>query len=262
MIRILVLVLIAFQPCGIFAAEPIVILAMGQSNMARKGALFKHVEFKENPDPRVKILNSETGSFETWDIRKPSLNSELGNEQGAPVIPYYFARRLAEETGREIKVVASARGGRPISYWNVGSKGWETLLTQTAEVPGVDVILWQQGESDSNGVGKGLTGRERGLVRGQARAKYFKDFGELTLRVKKSLGKVVWITGEARPQHGDIPNSVFHEFEKKAPSMFAVANCSKREQVDTEHYSDESIAQIGYHDYWLAWTKLQKSKSK
>lgn len=240
------------------AAEPFVILALGQSNMSRDTEKHGRAQFMEKPNPLVKILNSSSGEFEVWNITASPANSQLSNASGSGVIPYYFARRVAEETGDEVRVIASARGGKPISYWDDGQAGWNNLEKQASYVKKIDLVLWQQGESDSARVGSGLPSEEKRNVRAEARVKYFQTFGSLTLRIKEKFGKVKWITGEARPQHNDVINSVFKEFAKKAPTMFAVAECSNRPRRDTQHFSDEAICLIGYEDYWRAWLKFSE----
>ena len=154
--------------------EPFIyLLAAGQSNMDRANGSFTHdgikydfyrqADFGTESTPQVQILNSYNNTFETWDLNVASqsefigLNRQVYSFQGS-TIAFHAAKEIALATGKTVRVIASAQGGRAISFWgaqldgsafNKSALGWQRILQQKAFVPRLDGVLWHQLESNA-----------------------------------------------------------------------------------------------------------------
>lgn len=132
-------------------ADEILILLMGQSNAVgadpnTTGAVF-------NANVRVQVWDETIGAF-----KAPVKGAEPFNPSGSYNAGLAFANKIAETTGRQVRLVVIADGSRPISDWT-GANGTEktvenrpkymemmTALDAIGRQP--DVMVWIQGEAD------------------------------------------------------------------------------------------------------------------
>lgn len=134
------------------ASSPLWILAMGQSNMARSN--FGVADFDMEVDPRVQIVadrpGGSTARLETWDPRGPS--QALSNAGFTPSTSpaFHLAKKLAEETGREVRVSLIAQGGQTLTWMSDGGAGWDRLVKHIADVSILkfDIVVLLQGEAE------------------------------------------------------------------------------------------------------------------
>ena len=144
---------------GATADRPKYALFLGQSNMLGSGA-------KTNPDiathPLVKIWvdNPSHANYRTWDVwdrsQTPSqIVYDNSNNIGSGCWSLSFAKKFAESTGREIRVIMAAEGGLSIVNWvdgDVGETMWTPLEAELDQMAltddSIDLLGWCQGESD------------------------------------------------------------------------------------------------------------------
>ena len=150
----LVLSFIAFSILGGVSAQNSdkfdIYLCIGQSNMAGRGYLEPMYMDTLNG---VYLLNSGDVFEEAVNPfnRYSSIRKELPMQRVS--ISYAFAKRMAEESGREIGLVVNARGGSAIESWGKGAKDgyFEEAVIRVKEAMKygeLKGIIWHQGEAN------------------------------------------------------------------------------------------------------------------
>lgn len=144
-----------YDPIGkVFSPlPPIYVLATGQSNMlgynGGGGAVGDTVQ-----DSRVVVWDN----ISKWVISRirfaPYRTDGTYNN-----LAFHFAKKLAQNDNRIVRLILAAFPGQPIEYWKTGNTGW-TNLTGYVSASGsstkkFDVILWHQGESNGDGLPSG-----------------------------------------------------------------------------------------------------------
>ncbi len=98
------------------------------------------------PDPRVTMFDIKSGKFVT--AAEPF--GMMGNIGLGPW--HAAALEVAEKSNVPIRLTGSAYSGQPLSNWNDGQPGWNSLsLIVPKSGEGAGVFLWYQGESDALG---------------------------------------------------------------------------------------------------------------
>lgn len=99
------------------------------------------------PRPDVTVFDPGSGRFVVAEDPLPGM-------QTMGVGPWVAAAQKVAGSGIEIRLVGSASGGKPISFWHAGRPGHKDLMSSIADAgKGAGVFLWYQGESDAlNGV--------------------------------------------------------------------------------------------------------------
>jgi len=137
-------------------------LLIGQSNMSGvapitpadtvtlKNAYLFNAEGQWEP-----AKNTETNGMNRYSNVIPKKDQKLGPS-------YSFARKLAQSSKRNIGIVANARGGTTVSWWQKGYEGEkdfnlyegaiERAKAALAATPGAKIkaIIWHQGEGDNS----------------------------------------------------------------------------------------------------------------
>jgi hypothetical protein len=147
---------------GLFSKEkPWYVLVIGQSNtmtgFSGAGGITKN-------DDRVTFYNIQTNRWEIADlegvlyipgkVNYPGTDNSFENATNTPAFPVDYSIKLANETGRNVRLVMSSHGGNPIENWtdNANRPNWDTLVSQMAQ-NGVnqvfDQVIFHQGESNS-----------------------------------------------------------------------------------------------------------------
>jgi hypothetical protein len=132
------------------------ILATGQSNANGVNLDAGNTEIDTTSNPRVLAWNGSA-----WVVAKVgvspfscatpfTLRTTLLKSIGAP---YFFAKKLQQQTGDTIRVYMMAWGGESINNWTgTTSKNWhfiDSVITSTIGSKKIEVMTWQQGEIDS-----------------------------------------------------------------------------------------------------------------
>lgn len=126
-------------------AEPIVIGATGQSNMEGNAT-----GGDTTRDARVLALNNATNTWQVAVIgQAPFRTGALYNN-----IAFNFAKKLAQEENRVVKIVIVAQGSQPIEQWsNTTAPLFDSLAKKLRlYTSNVKAILWHQGESNNDAV--------------------------------------------------------------------------------------------------------------
>lgn len=198
---------------------------------------FSLASFDTEPNENVKIWNTTTLQWETWDITLPTAQN---NQFGAriSVIPFHFAKELARRQGCVVKVLASASNGLPISYWDTGAEKWNEMVSQVERsgTAKVGLVLWHQGINDTTN------------------PEYPAKFLNLVSRVRKQpwLAEIApWIAGYVTDPHTQI-NKFYTALEgHEVYPLIRIANTKGRPTLvgDPNHYTNDSIANMGKVDY-------------
>jgi len=139
--------------------DTIRILGIGQSNMiGRPDTSVTHgiVTWDSTSNNKVLVFNLEIGR---WQVATESnchgVWGDLYGAVSANNAVWQFAKELQRRTGKVVKYVISARGGRALSYWTGGTypmtgEGEDSITTHVARsgIASFDVVIWDQGESD------------------------------------------------------------------------------------------------------------------
>lgn len=110
----------------------------GQSNACGRAALPGPA-----PTPEVTVFDRGSGQFVTAKDPLPGMNT-MG------VGPWVAAAQTVARSGIDVRLVGSATGGKPISFWHPGNAGHTDLMASINDAgKGAGVFLWYQGESDA-----------------------------------------------------------------------------------------------------------------
>ena len=158
----------------------------------------------------VTVWNSNSSAYETADLDKfpfgerPAFinNSEDGTTTGNNNIAFHTAKRIQEETGKNVRIIFLALGGQPIERW-IATDGDPSMWTATTDmltasgVTKLDAISFYQGESNS-----GDEGAEYG-AKVETLRQQFRDLG-ITDK------KTPFIMAEVAPAFDNINGSFFN----------------------------------------------------
>lgn len=148
---------------------PLVVLALGQSNMRSVGAL---TGGDLTVNPNVLAWNSQAAPMangSAWQVATPGSNPFIGSAD-ANNLAFQFCKELQRRTGRQVYLILAALGSHHIEAFmnaaDLTSNGWTQTpgeadlftfaMTQMAAalplVPGaptsVDYLIWHQGEAN------------------------------------------------------------------------------------------------------------------
>lgn len=134
--------------------DPLYVLLMGQSNAVGASPNTTGSVFAANE--KVQVWNEVTSQFVV-----PTVGQEPFNPSGSNNAGLDFCNKLAEETGREVRLVLIGTGSTAIDKWT-GSVADRTIseanrpryvelqTAMTAIGKEMDAFLWIQGEADGN----------------------------------------------------------------------------------------------------------------
>jgi hypothetical protein len=225
------------------------ILAMGQSNMVGFGT-GGNIE----TDERVKVWNVANQEWEVWDLSLGTPQIQNGSS-GRNNIAFQFAKKFAEVTSRDVRVIVEAESARPISDWVPASGthyvGMEDQISDSG-VTSIDLILWHQGESNSSNP-----------------VAYETDFDSLLsqLRAESYVDEsTVFIAGQVA---NDGTNKNINRFYSPAyfrhkynPDLVYLAEIGDYPIYDTAHFSGDTITRVGRVGYWNAYMHGNEQKEK
>lgn len=227
--------------------QPLYVLIMGQSN-----AVGWHwsTEDQDNPGGAVKLWHWQDREWQIWNPYLNPPQTRFFNTPLANNIAFHFGKKFHEETGREVRVIFEAEGGKSITHW-VPKSGprYQGMLEQLSDsgVPRIDVILWHQGEAD---VWRGI----------QA---YEVDFDSLLSQLRSEPqmdDQSVFIAGQVsnKPEAIRGMNQFFAptRFEEKyhAQNVY-LAQMGNFEVVDGDewHFKPSSLVKAGREAYYHAY---------
>ncbi len=141
------------------ATDTIRVLGIGQSNMiGRPDTSVTHgvVSWDSTRNEKVLVFNLQNS---TWEVATESnCHGTWGDLYGTVSVnnaTWQFAKELQRRTGKVVKYVISARGGRALSYWTgntypMSGEGEDSLTAHVARagINSFDVVIWDQGEND------------------------------------------------------------------------------------------------------------------
>lgn len=230
-----------------------VILLVGQSNMAGRG---KVAAEDKTPHPRLLMLN-KAGE---WGPAVDPLHFDKPGIVGVGLGKTFGMDYAEAHPGVTVGLVPCAVGGSPIRSWEPGgyheqtkTHPWDDMLPRAKralEKGTLKVILWHQGESDSN-----LTDAP----------KYEARLHELIARFRRELNaaEVPFIAGqmgifeerpwsEAKKQVDQVHQELPKHVERTA---FASAEGLKH-KGDNVHFDAASLREFG-HRYFKAFEQLE-----
>lgn len=154
--------------------EPVYLFGAGQSNLIG----FHSNDYSatlingKNPQNLVKIWNRYNTAWEVWDLNSAVAQhgdalatdpaTQLSGVPGRNCPMFHLAQRVAIETGREVRVLMSERGGTGIDKWLTSANGgsdeiWSKFTTDVAnsQIPRFDGCVWMHGENHENAIKAG-----------------------------------------------------------------------------------------------------------
>ncbi|WP_431689367.1 sialate O-acetylesterase [Hahella sp. NBU794] len=231
----IILVLASIQSA--FAAEAIVIVASGQSNVLGR---ISEGPFVHNEN--LYVYNNDWNQFEVADLQHKSYRTVLGDSFGGGKAnaAIAFANRIQHEKRVPVYVVIEGKGGASIENWVTGdytAKVNKVVDQAIASEPGlsrdnVQYFVWLQGEVD--------------LRTGMDETEYAQAF----YQVANQIGAPMTVT--APISQGYIDNNVGHDnlgvqdFFHSLGRPYRVANVDGLTLGDTAHYDGRSVWELGY----------------
>ncbi|MCK5123495.1 MAG: hypothetical protein KAQ87_05125 [Candidatus Pacebacteria bacterium] len=222
--------------------EPFTIVAMGQSNMVgRDGA-----GDDKTADNRVRAWNGST-----WVIADLSSTPFADNYNN---IAFHFAKKIAEEQNREVRIILEAENGRPISDWVPSSAthyaGMQTQITNSGTTK-IDVVLWHQGESN-NGSSNTAYAADLQLLIDQLRSET-----EISSTTPIVMGEL--IVGAL-----DGQNAVFENIHNYITDPYVTVARAKflADKGDNLHFSGPSLVTLGQERYLAAFENAPRYERK
>ena len=154
--------------------EPVYLFGAGQSNLIG----FHSNDYSatlingENPQNLVKIWNRYNTAWEVWNLNSSVAQhgdalatdpaTQLSGVPGRNCPMFHLAQKVAKETGREVKVLLSERGGTDIDKWLTTANGgvgtiWSKFITDVtnSQIPRFDGCVWMHGENHENDIKTG-----------------------------------------------------------------------------------------------------------
>lgn len=166
------------------------------------------------------------------------------------------AKRIAEKTGRTVRIIVCGQGGQPIEYWRPGATGWQELdsTLQRAYRSGmgkVDAAVWFHGEAGSTA--NTYQAQWDSLVARLRTRQYWDSTGTMILAPSNALaitdafpGSIVAEnTLRALDYDGDPATKYIRPLERKETNTLN----------DVFHYTPREHERIGrvYADAILSW---------
>ena len=156
------------------ATEPVYLFGAGQSNLIG----FHSNDYSttlingENPQNLVKIWNRYNTAWEVWNLNSSVAQcgdalatdpaTQLSGVPGRNCPMFHLAQRVAIETGREVRILMSERGGTGIDKWLTTANGgtneiWSKFTTDVtnSQIPRFDGCVWMHGENHENAIKAG-----------------------------------------------------------------------------------------------------------
>ena len=245
--------------------DPIFILAQGQSNIAGILSNFgtnseanPDVYILNNaPDPSGSTANPNTFTWDTW-VPKTDPIQILNSARNPPHAVFQFAKKLQEETNREVRVVVNAKSSVSITEFVTVANGgsgtmWDELspILTAANIPAgaIDFHIWGLGETDS--------------LNGENPLTWFKPRFELVRSQVEGLSEtsnnLVTATLEqlATPAGVDAMNTYWNTLKTDTSGKYVVIECqNETPYADNIHYSAAAAINIGQVLLWNAWDTL------
>jgi hypothetical protein len=134
--------------------DPFVIYALGQSNMSRVN--FGLPDYDTASSALVKVWNDRIGTpaWQTWDVTAATSQTYSTASTTPSTTPaFHLAKQIAEQTGREVRVIIAAEGGQNLAVFTEGGTMHTRLITNIAAagVTKADLVVLIQGEADDSG---------------------------------------------------------------------------------------------------------------
>lgn len=246
-------------------SDPIYVLLMGQSNAVGAAPDTTGSVFSANS--RVKAWNEITSAWVTPTVKQEPFNPSGSNNAGLD-----FCNRIAEETGRQVRLILIATGSTQISAWtgssadrtiSVGNRPryveLQTAMTAIGQVP--DVMLWIQGEADGNKTASYYAGEFEYLL------------SEMTVDGYLTKGTPVVVSqiyqgqrfqkGNQASQNSVLGNANIHGLLQLGDPRLRIANSSgiavvsgkltESTQTASVHFTDSGLRTLGRERLWAAW---------
>lgn len=231
--------------------DPLYIIGLGQSNMTGWAPLDSGFV----TDSNVKVWSSESNdAWETWDLAadpRQTNSTPLGYDCWA----WWFAKRLADSTGREVRVLMAASGNTGVtSFHSPSGSNYLKLTVQLAlaGIPsdGVAALLWHQGEYDWNQT-VGWYATEFATMRADMEA-----LAAIPTRCPMIIGEMANGT-YASTQNGFF-DTLLDDDTGKYYVMGGTRLLAQLAEGDV-HFSSESLRRIGSHYAWRAWNAAKST---
>ena len=135
--------------------EPFYIAAIGQSNMARADKGVSSYDMESLPGVKVFVDRPITGqgTFQEWTPATTSQTLSTASSIASTTPAFHLAKKIHEETGREVRVVMMASGGQALPWMSDGGAGWPRLVdgVDNGPVTKFDLVVLIQGEAEDSG---------------------------------------------------------------------------------------------------------------
>lgn len=135
--------------------EPFYIAAIGQSNMARADKGVASYDMDSLPGVKVFVDRPITGqgTFQEWTPATTSQTLSTASSIASTTPAFHLAKKIHEETGREVRVVMMAQGGQNLTWMSDGGAGWPRLVdgVDNGPVTKFDLVVLIQGEAEDSG---------------------------------------------------------------------------------------------------------------
>lgn len=229
------------------------LLVIGQSNSL--GRDVSPSSLPRTPNPAIQIWNQNVNEYQTWDlainstqIRSTGFHGGVTGLNNAQSPAFAFASRMVRDTGRSVRVIYAAEGGRPISQiissWlpnaqqQMDDAGWSRL----------DMVLYHQGESDMNPATTALD--------------FDNSFTNILIPTIKEFTqwdeRSVFIAGEVLerplPNDASFVNPFINNLNSDGDEQTRAVMLTDLSMIDPSHFSAEGVVEMGerYYERYVA----------
>lgn len=240
---------------------PILVVAAGQSNM---GGSNNDNSGDSSTNAGVFMFNwsgaANPAGDNTWIPSQPGV-FPMANEGSNPSnIAHWFCRRLREETGRLVYLVLRFHGSTDIVEWTPGFQEFDRFVAldghvtdalQTPEMAGkthADVVLWHQGENDTDAGGNTTSNYRTQFIEVYNRFRFSDWCGTNT----------PFISGElAKNTNFDDRNDVISNLHR-SNLPYVITAKSDDLQIDSSgnHFTGAALKELGYNRYFDAYLRF------
>lgn len=246
-------------------ADTFYVLAMGQSNAVGADSATTGSMFAANS--RVQVWRESTSTWVT-----PAVGTEPFNVSGSNNAPLDFCNRLAEETGKQVRLILIADGSTNISAWtgtpadrtiSVGNRPkWvemKTALDAIGVVP--DAMIWIQGEANGGSTVEAYAVEYAYLLSQMDGAGYLaKDTPVIVSQLYQGIRSE---RGNLASQNAILANANIRGLQDIGDQRLRIANSSGLAALTTEltegtqkagvHFTDAALRTLGRDRLWAAY---------
>ena len=232
-------------------------LVIGQSNATYNGTSDYTV------DDRLKLLNTDTGEFVTWnpaDFANFSHTTSTGGDDlgVSEKTPFYFyaLQNFVETQDKEVELISVCKNGTPLVWFalNAGLRGLRDKHAKTGWTEPLSVIFIAQGEADTSAVDEdrwlSILFRPEGYQYVGGSAQYVPCFRNRLIAEGIADENTLWVLNTVTydttsTQYAQF-NKMLYDFVEENPDIpISICDTNGLDTSDGVHYIPDDVDDLG-----------------